>query len=353
MTIWGQRTMKRTPSAGHGDLELAAIDLEEEEKDIDEGMAAFGYGGAPEYLENKGVDVTLSPTTRALAACLYLGVNAFFFWLMRATDGVAIHDDVSSTRSVGALVAVAVAVVCYFVVQWSDPGYAAPPARFRDAPGAVDHDSRKAAAAAAVEAVEAARLGGGSFSTLLPWPEWPPMRVGYCRPARRWVYTYDHYCPFVGNAVGERNRARFWVYLAAQTAALGRCAAMAEAAVRWADVDAGHLRAPFLAVSLTLLFLVCAAFFVFHTFLLLTNMTTNEFLGAHRLDYLHNTEDFDLPFTRGLAGNVAVYFGQDGAFTALRRSEWLPTPWVRPAFIDRDSDDWWANPWQNKYWSCC
>ena len=41
------------------------------------------------------------------------------------------------------------------------------------------------------------------------------------------------------------------------------------------------------------------------------------------------------------------------ASAALCRREWAPTPWVRPAFIDRDSEDWWNNPWQNKYWSCC
>jgi hypothetical protein len=27
--------------------------------------------------------------------------------------------------------------------------------------------------------------------------------------------------------------------------------------------------------------------------------------------------------------------------------------WKMPMSIDRESEDWWNHPWQNKYWSCC
>ena len=92
---------------------------------------------------------------------------------------------------------------------------------------------------------------------------------------------------------------------------------------------------------------------LFHAFLALTNMTTHEFLKADSLDYLHNTEDFDLPFSRGFLGNLRVYVGQDGTWAFLRRRPWAHVKWTRPARVDRDSEDWWRNPWQNKYWSCC
>ena len=104
---------------------------------------------------------------------------------------------------------------------------------------------------------------------------------------------------------------------------------------------------------LALPFVVSFCFLVFHAFLALTNMTTHEFLKADSLDYLHNTEDFDLPFSRGFLGNLRVYVGQDGTWAFLRRRPWAHVKWTRPSRVDRDSEDWWRNPWQNKYWSCC
>ena len=343
--------MRRASSSG-GDaespgLELNDIDLDErEERDL--GMRGLGYGGA-EDLES--MHFRLSTRAKALAAAVYASLNVLFLWLLRGTAGTALHGDATGPESTTALACVAAAACCYALCQWSDPGFANPPDRADPDEG--DYAQRKREAAAATERIKLAAATEDAFSTLLPWPAWPPMRAAYCRPARRWVYTYDHYCPFVGNAIGERNRPRFLAFLLAQTAALGRLAAIAEAAVKWADVFSGSERAFFLAAALGVLFLVALGFLAFHAFLALTNMTTNEFLRAHKLDYLHNTEDFDLPFTRGLVGNLRVYFGQDGLVAALCRREWAPTPWVRPAFIDRDSEDWWNNPWQNKYWSCC
>lgn len=322
----------------------------EEKEEMDAGMRAMGYGG---YIgEVEQVRFALSHRARALATGIYVFLNAFFLWLLRATPGTALEKDLGSHRSGSALGFAAFSWACYAMIQWSDPGYADDPRR-EGASGDVDYERRKADARAATEAIKVASKTEDAFSTLMPWPTWPPMRVAYCRPAKRWVYSYDHYCPFVANVVGEKNRPRFWLYLLAQMVALVHLVTIAESAVSWADIKDGATRALFLVVVLSVLLLVNVAFFVFHTFLLLTNMTTNEFLRAHRLDYLVNTEDFDLPFSRGLVGNVRVYFGQDGLLTALRGATWAPIPWVRPAFIERDSDDWWNHPWQNKYWSCC
>jgi len=108
------------------------------------------------------------------------------------------------------------------------------------------------------------------------------------------------------------------------------------------------------AVVLWLAFFALTAFFLFHTFLALANLTTHEFLRADTIDYLYNTEDFDLPFSRGPCANLALFFLQDGLCTALRcRSEWHPTLWLRAAFIDRNNPDCCSHPWQNRYWSCC
>ena len=343
----------RRASSGGGEggedgLELHAIDLEErEERDL--GMRAMGYAGHDAGLDQ--LRLTLSTPAKVIATCVYLGLNALFLRLLSLTKGAALREDASGHRSMSALGCVAASIGCYLLCQWSDPGYANPPDR--EDPQESDYAGRKRAAQQATERIRLAAETEDSFSTILPWPAWPPMRAAYCRPAQRWVYTYDHYCPFVGNAIGERNRPRFFAFLVAQTVALARLAAMAESAVRWADVFNGSERAFVLCIALGILWLFAFGFLAFHSFLLLSNMTTNEFMRATKLDYLTNTEDFDLPFSRGIVGNVFVYFAQDGLLCALCRRDWAPIPWVRPAFIDRDSEEWWNNLWQNKYWSCC
>ena len=81
---------------------------------------------------------------------------------------------------------------------------------------------------------------GHDGATLLPWPDWPPMRCAYCATHQRWVYGYDHYCPLVGNAVGERNRPRFFLLLLSQTILNSKAAFTMEAAVAaWRDVSGG------------------------------------------------------------------------------------------------------------------
>ena len=43
-----------------------------------------------------------------------------------------------------------------------------------------------------------------------------PLRSKHCKECDHCVATFDHYCPWIGNCVGERNRANFYWYLVAQ-----------------------------------------------------------------------------------------------------------------------------------------
>ena len=40
-----------------------------------------------------------------------------------------------------------------------------------------------------------------------------PLRAKHCKNTDHCVATFDHYCPWIGNCVGERNKARFYYYL--------------------------------------------------------------------------------------------------------------------------------------------
>jgi len=43
-----------------------------------------------------------------------------------------------------------------------------------------------------------------------------PLRAKHCKEIDFCVATFDHYCPWVGNCIGERNKARFYWYLIVQ-----------------------------------------------------------------------------------------------------------------------------------------
>ena len=44
--------------------------------------------------------------------------------------------------------------------------------------------------------------------------------LDFCRATNRVVPTYDHRCLILGATIGERNRARFWLFLCTHSIAL-------------------------------------------------------------------------------------------------------------------------------------
>ncbi|KAJ8601188.1 hypothetical protein CTAYLR_003216 [Chrysophaeum taylorii] len=354
-------------SAFDGGIELEDIAIDARERD--RAMNAIGYDGYDiDVSDEPLLAASGSRWAKVVAIACYAGTNVGIVWLVTDVLPHAPKRDKASRLAFATILS----LLCYLMVQFSDPGYVPPPGR--DSPPALsDYEARREAAAAATAAFSAQRSDRDAFSTLLPWPPWPPMRAAYCRVVKRWMrvfYTYDHYCPLVSAPIGERNRFRFWLFLLAQTLSLGQAAVLAarEESVRWNDIFDGVETALVVGLALWLVFIAVAIFFLFHTFLALTNITSHEFLRASTLDYLHNTEDFDLPFSRGLCGNIRTFifqartvellssklsFTQDGLVAALCCRKWKPIPWVRSIFIDRDSEDWWNHPWQNRFWSCC
>ncbi len=113
-----------------------------------------------------------------------------------------------------------------------------------------------------------------------------PLRAKHCAVTDRCIEVFDHYCPWVGNAIGKRNRHTFLVFLWLELYALLSSLACAVVAARayvtagfWSDrlawiigfviVDA------FVAISVAVLAVAQAS-------QVARNVTTNELANWHR-----------------------------------------------------------------------
>ena len=200
------------------------------------------------------------------------------------------------------------------------------------------------------------------FVSLMPpldtkHPEYP-YRAIYCRQVRRWVATFDHYCGVIETPIGEKNHARFWFFLQMQTICICWAIGIVHSGFRYPYLSSqswwglnGH--AFITVILLYILLLFVGGLYLFHSWLACTCMTTYEFMRSDRIDYLRGTRDFDLPYSRGLGNNLKFFFFKDGLLHIIFNHKWKPQNWKLPGKIVRDSEEWWDNLWENKYWSCC
>jgi len=144
-----------------------------------------------------------------------------------------------------------------------------------------------------------------------------PRRSKHCRELDRCVYRYDHYCPFVGNAVGLDNHSFFLGFLAWQVGSLTLYFYLAYRSLSLSDEDLSPIKKRVIVQLLlsTIAGLGCMAMFIFagsllahHLYLVATNLTTNEYMNYTKYDYLMEDGRFKNPYNRGVGQNCGEFW---------------------------------------------
>ncbi len=113
-----------------------------------------------------------------------------------------------------------------------------------------------------------------------------PLRSKHCKVMRRCVHKFDHYCPFVYNAVSRDNYKYFIGVL--MTFPPSYLLFLASTYIYWKRM--GPLSWCFIIflVYSAILFMMVLGLLSYHFGLITTNLTTNEEINMHRYAYLHN-----------------------------------------------------------------
>ncbi|KAJ8390305.1 hypothetical protein AAFF_G00108740 [Aldrovandia affinis] len=133
-----------------------------------------------------------------------------------------------------------------------------------------------------------------------------PLRAKHCRVTNRCVEHFDHYCPYVYNAVGHRNRTYFLGFLSSMSV---NCFMGVYLCVDWFSqmgrslfLGTGFLFMAIVGVISGIMACICL-----HMAAL--NSTTNEQLNHHKYSYLQQEEDQTTSlFDRGVLLNLLEFF---------------------------------------------
>merc|ERR1712150_331667 len=207
----------------------------------------------------------------------------------------------------------------------------------------------------------------------------PPLRSHHCKICNKCVAKFDHHCTFLGTCIGERNHCRFWWFSSSQLWGFIVCSRFIGSSTLdilslWKLSDPPVLDITIIFASKVYVYsltFTALIMWITHSFLAISNTTTFEFTSGGHLDYLQGISTFDFPFSRSLISNLKSFCLQNDGCTNPHNSlgegynvirnnniyseEWIPISWKldtsRKDYKERE--DWWNNPFSNKYWTCC
>lgn len=139
-----------------------------------------------------------------------------------------------------------------------------------------------------------------------------PLRAKHCATTDRCIECFDHFCPWVGNAVGKGNRHYFLIFLWLELGAIVASGVTVVSALHRAirasnDTGVGlSVIGPIIFVVFDMvLFISVAALAIAQASQVSRNVTTNELSNWHRYAYLQSDSsgDFFNPFDNGVQQN--------------------------------------------------
>jgi len=132
-----------------------------------------------------------------------------------------------------------------------------------------------------------------------------PLRTKHCRDCGRCVRTHDHHCPWVGSCVGENNRVIFLWFLLFQCTELGIF--FAEGLQGISILEPSILLVIGL-LTIAMFFIMVVCLLSFHSFLMISNLTTWEHSSRNRISYMRRVPiECVSPFAHSMLWNAAAY----------------------------------------------
>ena len=226
----------------------------------------------------------------------------------------------------------------------------------------------EAAALPAAAAPPTTRVCGVCYGTQVP-------RTHHCRVCDRCVATFDHHCTFLATCIGERNRARFLLFMFVQSLANAWAIGTLNSGFVYRAETLDWMGANGLAITVLVflwpLQLLTLGLLALHFWCMVTNSTSWEVVkGARSLWYLEGrgAKECDIPFSQGLVGNVRLFCctldawdcrgGRsrgggcpEGSCCCKEEARFVHYPW-EPVMLDRNAQDV-TQVWENAWFSCC
>ncbi|KAI9137592.1 DHHC palmitoyltransferase-domain-containing protein [Paraphysoderma sedebokerense] len=162
-----------------------------------------------------------------------------------------------------------------------------------------------------------------------------PLRARHCVKCQRCVMKFDHHCFLIANCVGQNNHVLFYTYLFFESVLTWKCMILNLSLLF--NLPSLHFTTDIL-LFISLLIVVsftgiCTGLLIFHSYLILTNLTTWEYLRGprsihgNRVPYLALDQyGIDLQredvFSHGVFMNCLVFWGRSVAFVPSMK-RWL------------------------------
>lgn len=139
-----------------------------------------------------------------------------------------------------------------------------------------------------------------------------PLRAKHCRECGHCIGLFDHHCPWIGTCIGEKNRLYFWWYLFFECVLINWTLINCIQSIYYTSDFWFFIRCNAvlcIIISLSGLFGLLVTFLlILHTYLVMTNKTTWEFLSWGKISYLEKwPKTAGSPFNRGPIKNLHYF----------------------------------------------